>query len=93
MRCQEKEEEKGGDHIPGLGTRTGVFSTTARFCNIETKTKLLIFDFWFDCYNKLNDPIVESLVRDGSRIFNEFIAGVKSYMEVSNETSDIENAM
>ena len=36
----------------------------------------------------LNDPIVVSLVSDGSRIFNEIIVGVKSYMEVSSETSD-----
>ena len=91
-----RKRRKRGRPYSGAGYEDGstvLFSTTARFCNIETKTKLLIFDFWFDCYNKLNDPIVESLVRDGSRIFNEFIAGVKSYMEVSNETSDIENAM
>ena len=37
-------KEEGGDH-PGLGTRTGSTSTTARFCDIKTKTKLLIFDF------------------------------------------------
>ena len=39
MRCQEKEEEEeGGDHVPGLGTRAGstlFFSTTARFCDIN----------------------------------------------------------
>ena len=37
MRCQEEEEE-GGDHVPGLGTRTDntlLFSTTARFCDIK----------------------------------------------------------
>ena len=79
MRCQ-------GDHVPGLGTRAGstlLFSTTARFCDKKkTQTKLVIFDFKFDCYNKLN---VGSLVRDGSRIFNEFIVGIKSYI---SETSD-----
>ena len=36
----------------------------------------------------LTDPIVGSLFRDGSRIFNEFIVGVKSYMKVTSETSD-----
>ena len=51
--------------------------------------KPLILDFYFDCHNKLNDPIVGSLVRDGSRFLMRFIVGVKSYMEVSSETSDI----
>ena len=42
MRCQEKEEEEevGGDHVPGLGTRAGstlLFSTTARFCDIKKR--------------------------------------------------------
>ena len=39
MRCQEEEEE-GGDHVPGLGTRVGstlLFSTTARFCDIKQR--------------------------------------------------------
>ena len=47
-------------------------------------TKLLIFVFSFDLNNKLNDPIVGSLVR------SDKIVGVKSYMEVSSETSDDE---
>ena len=55
----------------------------------ETKTKLLILDFYFDCHNKINDPIVGSLVRDGSRILMRFIVWVKSYMEVS--TSDMQS--
>ena len=36
MRCQEG----GGDHVPGLSTRTGstlLFSTTARFCDIKQR--------------------------------------------------------
>ena len=35
MRCQE-----GGDHVPGLGTRTGstlLFSTTVRFYDIKKR--------------------------------------------------------
>ena len=39
MLCQvEKDEE--GDHVPGLGTRTGstlFFSTTTRFCDIKQR--------------------------------------------------------
>ena len=38
MRCQEGEEE--GDHVPGLGTRTGstlLFSATARFYDIKRR--------------------------------------------------------
>ena len=85
MRCQEQEGE--GDHVPGLGTRTGstlLFSTTMRFYDIKQRRNCS----FFDCYNKLNDPIVGSLVRDASRIFHEFIVGIKSYMEVSSKTSD-----
>ena len=41
----------------------------------------------FDLNNKPNDPIVGSLVRGKSRVFNGFIVGVKSYMKVSSETS------
>ena len=52
-------------------------------------TKLLIFVFSFDLNNKLNDLIIGSLVR--SRFLKmAFIIRVKSYMEVSSETSDIE---
>ena len=50
-------------------------------------TKLLIFVLSFDLNNKPNDPIVGSLVRGKSRVFNGFIVGVKSYMKVSSETS------
>ena len=54
----------------------------------KTKTKLLIFDFYIDCYNKPNDLIVRSIARDWSRICNEFIVGIKSYMDVSSEICD-----
>ena len=36
----------------------------------ETMTKLHIFVFLFDLNNKLNDPIVVSLVRNGLHVFN-----------------------
>ena len=52
----------------------------------ETATKLLILVFSID-YNKLNDPIVGSLV---DRVFlMTFIIVVKFYMDVSIEISDI----
>ena len=54
----------------------------------KTTTKRSKFVFSFDSNNKLNDQIVGSLVRNRSRVFNDFIVGVKSYMEVSSETSD-----
>ena len=43
----------------------------------KTTTKLLIFVISFDLNNKLNDPIVGSLIRSKSRVFNDFI----SYIE------------
>ena len=46
----------------------------------------LHFVFSFDSNNKLSDPIVGSLVRNGSRVFDDFIVGVKSYMEVSSQS-------
>ena len=52
----------------------------------ETKTKLLIFDF----YAKTSYTIRSSgvLLQTGRVFLMTFIVGVKSYMEVSNETSD-----
>ena len=54
----------------------------------QTSTKLLIFIFSFDSNDKLNDPNVRIIFRKGPRVYNDIIVGVKSYMEVSNETSD-----
>ena len=42
----------------------------------------------FDCYNKLNDLIIGSLVRDGSRIFNEIHSRGQILYGISSETSD-----
>ena len=75
-------------HVPGLGTKTGstvLFSTTARFCDIRQRRNCSFLTS-SHCYNKLNDLIVESLVRDGSHIFNDIHSW--GYMEVSSETSD-----
>ena len=54
-------------------------STSARFCYIKT-TKLLIFVYSFDSNNKLSDPIVGSLARNESRIFNDFIVGYMKFL-------------
>ena len=56
--------------ILGLGTRIG--STVLRH---KTTTKVFIFVFSFDLNNKLNDLIVWSLVRNGSRVFHDFMVG------------------
>ena len=54
----------------------------------KTMTKLLIFVFLFHLNNKLN---VGSLVRSKSHVFKmTFMVRVKSYMEVSSETSNMD---
>ena len=60
--------------ILGLGTRIG----STRFCTVlrhKTTTKVFIYVFSFDLNNKLNDLIVWSLVRNGSRVFHDFMVG------------------
>ena len=60
----------------GTGYEDGQYPFVLYNCavlRLETKTKLLPFVFQFDYSNKLNDPIVGSLVRNGYRIFNDFI--------------------
>ena len=51
--------------------------------------KLLVFDCLFDDDKELSDPMDRSSIRSGSRFFNDFIIGVKSYMRVTNVTLDI----
>ena len=69
MRGQKEK----GDHVPGLGTRTGstlLFSTTltALFCDIKQRRSRSFLTSSSIAIKKQNDPIVGSLVRDGSRI-------------------------
>ena len=64
-----------------------LFCTTAWFCNIKHQRNWS-YIFSFDSNDKLNDPNVGIIVRSGPRVYNDIIVGVKSYMEVSNETSD-----
>ena len=58
--------------IFGRGTRTAVFFVLDNHSVLrrETRTKLLSFDFWIDCRNKLDDSIVGSEATIGSRDFN-----------------------
>ena len=87
MRCQEGEggEEDDPPLVPRLGTRTGstlLFSTTTRFCDMKKKRN----------YSFLTSRSIAKTIRSSGvlgRVFLMiFIVGVKSYMEVSNETSD-----
>ena len=90
MRCQEEEEE--GDHVPGLGTRAGstlLFSTTARFCDIKQRRNCSFLTSISIAITSLTIRSSGVLVETGRVFFIRFIVGVKSYMEVSIETSDI----
>ena len=69
--------------IPGLGTRVGVLYNSAVLRH-KTTTKVLLFVFTFDSNN---DPIVGSLVRNESRVFNDIHSRCQ-ILEVSNDTSD-----
>ena len=90
MRCQEEEEE-GGDHVPGLGTRAGsilLFSTTTRFCDIKQRRNC---SFLTSSSIAITSVTVRSsgvLLETGHVFLMRFIVGVNSYMEVSSETSD-----
>ena len=92
MHCQEEEDdEEGGDPpiVPGLGTRTDctlLFSTTTRFYNMKQKRNCSFFT-----YRSIAKTMIRSsgvLLQTGRVFLIIFIAGVKFYMEVSNETSD-----
>ena len=67
---------RGQEIIPGLEQYPFVLYNRAVLPH-KTTTKLLIFVFSFDLNNKLNDPIVGSLIKSKSRVFNDFI----SYIE------------
>ena len=93
MRCQE--EEGGGEDdpplVPRLGTRTGstpLFSTTTRFWDMKQKRNYSVLTS--RSIAKTSYTIRSSgVLLQTDRVFvMTFIVGVKSYMEVSNETSD-----
>ena len=92
MRCQEGEggggEEDDPPFVPRLGTRTGstlLFSTTTRFCDMKQKRN---YSFLTSRSIAKTSYTIRLLLQTGRVFFNDFIVGVKSYMEVSNETSD-----
>ena len=94
MRCQEGGgggEEDDPPLVPRLGTRTGstlLFSTTTRFCDMKQKRN---YSFSTSrSITKTSYTIRSSgvLLQTGRVFLMTFIVGVKSYMEVSNETSD-----
>ena len=91
MRCQEGEEDDP-PLVPRLGTRTGstlLFLTTTRFCDMKQKRN---YSFLTSRSTAKTSYTIRSsgvLLQTGRVFLMTFIVGVKSYMEVSNETSDI----
>ena len=71
MRGQEQEEEEEGE-IRGTG-----YEFRKLFCSLQPRgfvtsnTKLLVVAFLYDDDNKVSHPLVGSLVRSGSRFFND----------------------
>ena len=94
MRCQEGGEEDDPPLVPRLGTKTGstlLFSTTTRFCDMKQKRN---YSFLTSRSIAKTSYTIQSsgvLLQTGRVFLMTFIVGVKSYMEVSNETSDKRN--
>ena len=95
MRCQEEgggEEEDDPPLVPRLGTRTGstlLFSTTTRFSDIKQKRNYSFLTSRSIAKTSYTIRSSGVLLQTGRVILMTFIVGVKSYMEVSNETSDV----
>ena len=89
MRCQEEGgEEDDPPLVPRLGTRTGstlLFSTTTRFSDMKQKRN---YSFLTSRSIAKTSYTIRSSGVLGRVFLMTFIVGVKSYMEVSNETSD-----
>ena len=92
MRCQEGEgEEDDPPLVARLGTRTGstlLFSTTTRFCDMKQKRNYSFLTSRSIAKTSYTIRSSEVLLQTGHVFLMTFIVGVKSYMEVSNETSD-----
>ena len=92
MRCQEGGgEEDDPPLVPRLGTRTGstlLFSTTTRFCNMKQKRNYSFLTSRSIAKTSYTIRSSGVLLQTGRVFLMTFIVGVKSYMEVSNETSD-----
>ena len=97
MRCQEggggRGEEDDPPLVPRLGTRTGstlLFSTTTRFCDMKQKRNYSFLTSRSIAKTSYTIRSSGVLLQTGRVFLMTFIVGVKSYMEVSNETSDIQ---
>ena len=93
MRCQEGEEDDP-PLVPRLGTRTGstlLFSTTTRFCDMKQKRNYSFLTSRSIAKTSYTIRSSGVLLQTGRVFLMTFIVGVKSYMEVSNETSDEED--
>ena len=93
MRGQEEGEEEEDDPplVPRLGTRTGstlLFSTTTRFSDMKQKRNYSFLTSRSIAKTSYTTRSSGVLLQTGRVILMTFIVGVKSYMEVSNETSD-----
>ena len=95
MRCQEEGEDKEEDDpplVPRLGTRTGstlLFSTTTRFSDMKQKRNYSFLTSRSIAKTSYTIRSSGVLLQTGRVFLMTFIVGVKSYMEVSNKTSDV----
>ena len=77
--------------VPRLGTRTGstlLFSTTTRFSDMKQKRNYSFLTSRSIAKTSYTIRSSGVLLQTGRVFLMTFIVGVKSYMEVSNETSD-----
>ena len=91
MRGQEGGEEDDPPLVPRLGTRTGstlLFSTTTRFSDMKQKRNYSFLTSRSIAKTSYTIRSSGVLLQTGRVFLMTFIVGVKSYMEVSNETSD-----
>ena len=91
MRCQGGGEDDP-PLVPRLGTRTGstlLFSTTTRFCDMKQKRNYSFLTSRSIAKTSYTIRSSGVLLQTGRVFLMTFIVGVKSYMEVSNETSDL----
>ena len=94
MRCQEEEGEDDPPLVPRLGTRTGstlLFSTTTRFSDMKQKRNYSFLTSRSIAKTSYTIRSSGVLLQTGRVFLMTFIVVVKSYMEVSNETSDMLN--
>ena len=89
MRGQEGEDDP--PLVPRLGTRTGstlLFSTTTRFSDMKQKRNSSFLTSRSIAKTSYTIRSSGVLLQTGRVFLMTFIVGVKSYMEVSNETSN-----